>query len=72
MRMPCWHCGGLLRREPARLICYICGREAPRRAGTQARRLQLLMDFALMPRSLGSTDAHSPAEYAEVIGAEFV
>lgn len=68
--MPCWHCGGMLNREPARIVCRNCGREAPRRTNFTALRLQLLMDYALMPRGLAeSTDAHSPEEYAVLVGA---
>ena len=39
------------------------------RASYRARRLQLLMDYDLMPRGLGSTDAWSAEEYAVLVGA---
>lgn len=69
--MTCPKCGGHVRSEPARLVCANCGDQCPRRrVRPSAAHLQLLMDFALRPRSLGSTDAHTPGEYAALIGAE--
>ena len=67
----CWACGGLLRLEPARLACRLCGSQAERHpeGSIRARLLQLKIDYALRPRSLGSSDVVTLEEYVTLIGA---
>jgi hypothetical protein len=57
----CPRCAGVLRREPARLACLLCGWDAYPPAGPVARRAQAMLDRSLRSRSAEAGSRSAPS-----------